>query len=285
LWDGRQYLAERYANVAITLASQQNLKLPLSNRSRWRALGVGVSKDYEGFSALKAVPDELDCIITDPVTKTVSPKPQCARGVMNGTKLLDDKFTKESLRNALGRYTLVHMASHFSLEPGHANRSFLLLGAGANDKDRKLMVSEINQSLFNGVEILTLSACNTAVGTEQSNGREVEGFGVMAQSQGAKAVIATLWAVDDPSTRDFMVKFYTLYGSARNINKAQALRQAQLALLKGGNNQPVQQSLERKRSKKVSDGANTPLTFTPDANAKYSHPFYWAPFILIGNWR
>jgi CHAT domain-containing protein len=283
LWDGQHYLAERYANVLITLASQKYLEQSISDKSKWRALGVGVSKDFEGFPGLKAVPDELDCIITDPVSKTVSLHPQCQRGVINGTKLLDDRFTKESFKNALGRYAVVHVASHFSLQPGDAYRSFLLMGGGATEKERKLMVSEINQSLFSGVEILTLSACNTAVGTEKSNGLEVEGFGALAQTQGAKAVIATLWEVADSSTRDFMVKFYSLYDSPASINKAQALRQAQLALLRGGTRNA--QRANTVRSSIRLDAENAPKTFTPDPNAKYSHPYYWAPFILIGNWK
>jgi CHAT domain-containing protein len=129
----------------------------------------------------------------------------------------------------MGRdYRLVHVASHFSMQPGDIKDSFLLLGGG---NDRKLSVNEIRQSLFNGVELLTLSACNTAVGSEKSNGVEVEGFGAVAQNQGAKAVIATLWAVADPSTRDLMVQFYSLYHSNKSLNKAEALRQSQLSAL------------------------------------------------------
>jgi CHAT domain-containing protein len=284
LWDGQHYLAERYANVLITLASQKYLERPISDKSKWRALGVGVSRESKGFPGLKAVPDELDCIITDPVNKTVSLHPQCQQGVINGTKLLDDKFTKESFKNALGRYAVVHVASHFSLQPGDAYRSFLLLGGGATERDRKLMVSEINQSLFGGVEILTLSACNTAVGTERSNGLEVEGFGALAQKEGAKSVIATLWEVADSSTRDFMVKFYSLYDSPASTNKAQAMRQAQLALLIGGN-KTTQPSNTVRSSVRLDDGNGLPKTFPLDPKAKYSHPYYWAPFILIGNWR
>jgi CHAT domain-containing protein len=226
----------------------------------------------------------LDCIITDSVTKTVSQHPQCKQGVLNGRKLLDDRFTRESFKNALGRYAVVHVASHFSLQPGDAYRSFLLLGGGATEKDRQLMVSEINQSLFSGVELLTLSACNTAVGTERSNGLEVEGFGALAQKEGAKSVIATLWEVADPSTRDLMVRFYSLYGSRGSTNKAQALQQSQLALLKGSNRN-AQQSNIRRSSVRLDAGEKTSTTFTPDPNAKYSHPYYWSPFILIGNWK
>lgn len=96
---------------------------------------MGVSKEAGGFPGLKAVPDELDCIVTDPVNKTVSLNPQCQKGVIDGTKLLDDKFTKENFKNALGRFAVVHVASHFNLQPGDAYRSFLLLGAGLLKKN------------------------------------------------------------------------------------------------------------------------------------------------------
>lgn len=284
LWDGESYLAQRYANVIITLASQKNLEKEISDKSAWRALGVGVSKEFEDFPALSAVPDELDCIITDAVTKAVSLNPKCQNGVVNGKKLIDDVFTKDAFKNAMGRYSLVHIASHFSLQPGDDKNSFLLLGGGA---ERKLSVSEINQSMFNGVELLTLSACNTAVGTEKSNGVEVEGFGAVAQNQGAKAVIATLWAVADPSTRDFMVKFYSLYDSNKNLNKAEALRQAQLSLLRSKDIAATNEQ-NRERSEKLytkNDNANAQKPFTKDPKKPYAHPYYWAPFVLIGNWR
>jgi len=168
LWDGLGYLVQRYSNVIITLASQKNLEKEITDKSLWRALGVGVSKEYENFLALSAVPDELDCIVTDQVGKVVSVNPICQSGVVNGKKLIDESFTKNAFIDAMGRdYRLVHIASHFSMQPGDIKDSFLLLGGG---NDRKLSVNEIKQSMFNGVELLTLSACNTAVGGEKSNG-------------------------------------------------------------------------------------------------------------------
>lgn len=283
LWDGQHYLAERFASVMITLASQKNLERPLSSKSSWRALGVGVSKGFEDFAALPAVPDELDCIISDQMTGIVSLRPVCRRGVLNGTKLLDDKFTKESFRNALGRYQMVHIASHFNLQPGDAYRSFLLLGAGTNELDRKLTIREISQSLFNGVEILTLSACNTAPGTANSNGLEVEGFGELAQKQGARAIVATLWEVADSSTRNLMVSFYQRYLTRAQVNKAEALRQAQLSLLTG--NKPQHISNASRSSIRLGADADQMKSFTVDPKAPYAHPYYWAPFILIGNWK
>jgi CHAT domain-containing protein len=86
-------------------------------------------------------------------------------------------------------------------------------------------------TVFGGVDLLTLSACNTAAGGAERDGKEVEGFGVLAQRQGAKAVVATLWPVEDASTKELMQTFYRLRDTQPGISKAEALRQAQLRLL------------------------------------------------------
>ncbi|MBD0345663.1 MAG: CHAT domain-containing protein, partial [Coleofasciculus sp. Co-bin14] len=72
----------------------------------------------------------------------------------------------------------------------------------------------------------------------------------LAVRSGARSTLATLWSVQDDSTAEFMVKFYQELTQPQR-SKAEAIRQAQLALLK---------------------------------KPKYQHPFYWAPFILVGNW-
>ena len=136
---------------------------------------------------------------------------------------------------------------------------------------------------FVGVELLTLSACNTAMTAgNKSNGVEVEGFGALAQKAGAKAVLATLWAVADPSTRDLMSEFYRTLETETKQGKAEALRRAQLALL-NGKYKPRQTPAWRRGAKPVGPAAGIP--FKPDERAPYAHPYYWAPFVLIGNWR
>ena len=117
-------------------------------------------------------------------------------------------------------------------------------------------------------------------------------LGVLAQRQGAKAVIATLWPVADASTKALMQELYRRHKTQPGVPKIEALRQAQLAFLHG--QQPVRKRVAQgKRSLTVSapvaehsDSSASALPRFPwDPRAPYAHPFYWAPFILIGNWK
>jgi CHAT domain-containing protein len=199
--------------------------------------------------------------------------------------MLDEAFTSSAMQMALRQhYSLVHIASHFQFHPGNETDSFLLLGDGSH-----LTLAQIKSlpNVFSGVDLLTLSACDTATGGNGANGKEVEGFGVLAQRQGAKAVLATLWLVADESTQILMREFYRLREANPQWTKVEALRQAQLALLKGSNRNEPGAGTGQRSSERLNDGPSSArsLPFKPDANAKYAHPYYWAPFILIGNWK
>jgi len=278
LHDGDMYLLERYRNVIFTPASYARLKDQPA--ARWRGLGLGVSHAAEGFPALPSVVFELRGIFRDE---------RSHRGVIPGTVLLDEAFTAEAMKAAIRKgVPLVHVASHFRFAPGNETGSFLLLGD--RDKSRShLTLDQLRTSanLFGGVELLTLSACQTAIGGG-ANGTEVEGFAVLAQRQGAKAVIATLWSVDDASTSLLMREFYRLREAAPGTSKAEALRQAQLALLHGRvrltGDEAAALGLELPIARGPEAESSLP-SFAPDPAAPYAHPHYWAPFILIGNWR
>ena len=110
------------------------------------------------------------------------------------------------------------------------DESFLLLGDGS-----RMTLAQIKTKLnFNSVELLTLSACETALGDDSAShhGVEVEGLGAIAQQAGAKAVLATLWPVADGSTAALMRAMYQAHKND-HADKADALRDAQLALLHG----------------------------------------------------
>jgi CHAT domain-containing protein len=278
LWDGKQYFGQKYQNVIITLASRTRLnEKPDSN---WRVLGLGVSEAKQinltepdgsnrsmSFNALPAVREELKAIIRDETSQ------ETETGVLPGRRLLNSTFTEASLKQSLGkRYKVIHIASHFSFRPGDLTDSFLLLGDG-----QVLTLNKIKnnpQLAFIGVELLTLSACKTAVGDANANGVEIESFGVIAQETGAKAILATLWSVADESTSLLMSEFYRLRKETPQLTKAEALQRAQQEMIAGKLKPSQTKGDRRDTSEAVSETATD-----------YTHPYYWSPFILIGNWR
>ena len=253
LYDGKQYLVERYRNVVLTTASVGNLK-DQPQVGNWRGAAMGVSKDYDGLGMLKAVPEELASVVR-------SEKTPGSHGPVPGTILLDDSFTETGMETALDQHPpLVHIASHYVFHVGDDTKSYLLLGGkNTGGQGFHLTLADLRDDQrmdFRGIELLTLSGCQTAVGSNDSDGREIDGLGITAQRKGAKAVVATLWAVDDASVGLLMATFYKIWVTTPGITKAEALQQAQLALLHGAG-----------------------------AASQYANPFYWAPFILIGNWK
>jgi len=137
-------------------------------------------------------------------------------------------------------------------------------------------------NMFGGVQLLTLSACNTGVG----DGAEVEGFGTLAQRQGAKAVVASLWPVADESTALLMREFYRIRETTPALTKLDALREAQLELLGGmtaGSAASEQRGLVHDPTKPPApQGSGSSQNQVPIK--EFRHPYFWAPFFLMGNW-
>lgn len=281
LWDGEHYLAERYQNAIITLG--RNSRLFREVNRDWRALGAGVSAKWPGFDELPAVKNELRSIVRDERLTTET------EGVMPGRRLLDGEFRTRSLKDLLPsleggrRFNVIHLASHFKLRQTR-DSSFLLLGDGTElsltefDKDPRLKLT--------GVELLTLSACETGVGIDKGDGSEFESLGMLAEKNGAKAVMATLWKVADCSTGEFMREFYRLYQQAQQqgMTKAAALQQAQQAMLSGAIKAPAGCQAQTGIIGTKPDVC--PMsTFSPNPAKPFAHPYYWAPFVLYGNWR
>jgi CHAT domain-containing protein len=199
------------------------------------------------------------------------------------------------------RWPVVHIASHFSFRPGDETRSFLLLGDGS-----VLTLAEMKSQkyLFAGVELLTLSACNTAAQQADADGREIDAFAELAQRLGANAVIATLWPLADESSPRLMREFYRNRQAGGGMMKAEALRKAQLALLRGSARFSGARKARKPRPETVrivrrngqrSEGqtradviyveAKHVPSYKRDGQKPYAHPYYWAPVILIGNLR
>src|SRR5208282_4498738 len=138
----------------------------------------------------------------------------------------------------------------------------------------ELTLSEMENSSisFDGTKLLTLSACSTAKGDAAKDGQEMDSLGMIAQQKDAEAVLATLWDVNDASTSRLMSDFYGRWVKHPAEGKAEALRQAQLAFLRGDAAGSPNARKER--------GVEIEQESTSKAHeAGYSHPFYWAPFV------
>jgi len=209
----------------------------------WNALGMGVTYEDDRHQALPAVKEELEGII----------RIENSTGVLPGEILLNESFTQENMRTRLAvNYKVAHFATHFELNPVSETMSYLLLGDG-----RKLRMDELRGigELFKGLDLVAFSACNTGLGTTGAKGREVDGIGYLGELLGARTVLASLWQVHDSSTSKLMCEFYRVRENGNS--KAKALQKAQISMLKGN--------------------------ITSEEGHDFTHPFFWSPFILIGN--
>jgi CHAT domain-containing protein len=173
-------------------------------------------------------------------------------GVFPGTDVFSgDTFTKAAVTNeSMFDKRIVHFATHGRLNAAVPKESYLQLAAGGAPGAEKLTVKEIWSLPMKKVDIVTLSACETALGDKEPDGGEITTLAEAFATAKVRTVVASLWSVGDESTKTFMVAFYTrLAGGA---SKPAALRGAQLELMK---------------------------------NPRYTRPLYWAPFVLMGDWR
>ncbi len=161
-----------------------------------------------------------------------------------GVALYREQATREALIRGMNGQSYLHLATHGEVDPADPGQNYLMLAKG-----QKLAAEDIFSLPLDGVQLVTLSACNTALGQAEPTASVVslaENFWVT----GPGSVVATLWAVNDESTSTFMQAFYQALREGRG--KAEALQTAQIALQK---------------------------------NPHYHHPYYWSPFILLGDWR
>ncbi|MBV8820907.1 MAG: CHAT domain-containing protein [Acidobacteriaceae bacterium] len=259
LYDGQHYLVENYRMSVFTLASLT--RLTTASEREWNAAAFGVTKPHANFKPLPAVQAELNGIVKQNGNDS---------GAVRGTVWMDDQFTADTLRRAFLRdYNVMHIATHFNFEAGSDDNSFLLLGDGSS-----LPLSKFTAlaGVRKTMDLLTLSACNTAMGSS-GEGKEIEGFGAEAQKKWARSVMASLWEVADQGTSVFMTDFYRRRETHPEFSKAETLRQTQLAMLRG--------EIGASKGTEVRGVAlNRPASKETDL----THPYYWAPFFLMGNW-
>ncbi|MBD2317080.1 CHAT domain-containing protein [Phormidium tenue] len=249
LHDGKQFLVERYASANIP--SLRVTRLEERDRQNTRVLAMGLTEAREGLSALPAVEVEIRTIGTQ---------------VLAGTTFLDRDFTVSNLQAQRGKtkYGILHLGTHGQFLEDRAKDSYIQFWDG------KLRSHQIPSLRFDQpvIDMLTLSACETAVGNNL-------GISGLAVESGARSILASLWAVSDVGTAPLMISFYKAFPNA--LSKATALRQAQLDLLKGKvkivNNQIL-----------GVDGLAAIALPKGTENVDVKHPFFWSSFILVGNW-
>ncbi len=244
LYDGQQYLIEQYGISLIP--SLQLIDFRPTERRQLKILAAGVSQQLEVggtiFPALVNVPKELD---------------QIEEAFPDSQKLLNEEFTAVTIQSQLQfNFPIVHLATHglFSSNP---DKNFIITG-----DSKSISISELSSLLkageTRGLELLVLSACETATGDL----RAVLGLAGMALRSGARSTLATLWPVEDASAAQLMGQFYQELKKPAE-KKLDALRSAQLSLI---------ESLKVKPS-------------FEELKALPPHPYYWAAYVLVGNWQ
>ena len=278
LYDGHRYMVERFNSVLFTPESYGHMTASSgANSAGMRVLAMGLSKSYGGLPALPGVMPELNAVVHDPAAPE-------SHGPMEGRLLPNEQFTLAALKAELGAgksYPVVHIASHFVVVTGGDDEPYLMLGGedSGEAKGYALTLSKMEDVAisFHGTQLLTLSACSTAKSDAAKDGLEMDSLGMIAQQKDAEAVLATLWDVNDASTSQFMSDFYSRWVQRPGDGKAEALRQAQIAFLRGS---AVSRNIESDRG-----AQRMPTQASAPHIAGYSHPFYWAPFVLIGNYQ
>lgn len=233
LHDGEHFLVEKYA-----MSLTPGLKLVNPQPMNWddgQIFLVGLSEAVQGHSALSNVPKELSNI-------------QRIAAHLTSQRILNQDYSFKNFRAQIKRhhYSVIHLATHgeFDADPEH---TYLLT------YHDKMKMDDLQEAIGLGrfrdqpLELLTLSACKTAVGDDKA----ALGLAGIAVKAGARSAIATLWYVDDEATSVAISEFYQQLFLNRGLSKAKALQETQIKLIQ---------------------------------IKRYWHPSYWAPFLLIGNW-
>jgi CHAT domain-containing protein len=254
LHDGQKFLVEKYSLgliPAFHLANHNH-----RNVRNMQVLAMGASI-FQKLPALPAVPLEL-LAITQNRWRTQT--------------FLNQDFTRENLEENLESrsFGIVHLATHAEFRPGTPRRSYIQLW-----QDEQISLDQLWQLDWSNmpIELLVLSACQTALGDEQAE----LGFAGLAYQAGVKSSLASLWRISDVGTLALMREFYWQLANADGLTKADALRNAQIAMLKG--------QVRIANGQVYNSGGTFPL---PDgleefSNFDVSNPYYWATFVLVGS--
>ena len=246
LWDGQKFLVESYA-IATTPGFQILGPKRLQPR-QLTALIAGLTLPEPGQVTVAGRTFHFDRLLNSQA------EIQTIKEVLpSSVELIGDQFQLNTLRQQLikSAFSIVHLSTHgnFSVNP---QETFILTAANGvvGIEELQSLLRSGKQNRPTAIELLVLSACETAKGDR----RAALGMAGAAVRSGASSTLATLWSVDEASTTELIGQFYQNLKQVieqRRGTKAEALRQAQLTLLK---------------------------------DPKYRHPYYWSPFVLLGNW-
>ncbi|MEO1592241.1 MAG: CHAT domain-containing protein, partial [Cyanobacteria bacterium J06632_22] len=250
LHDGEQFLIEKYSLGTVPAIGLMRTDYKSLENAQMLAMGVS---EFEQMSPLPAVPAEI---------KTITE-------LWDGAGFLNEEFTRQNLISQRQQtpYEILHLATHAEFKAGTAEESFIQLW------DDRLRLSEVDDLGWKNpaVELLVLSACQTAVGSLEAE----MGFAGLSIASGVRTSVASLWSVDDAGTLALMTNFYGQLQSAEV--KSEALRQAQLAMLRGD------MQIEQGQLRNMSTASQIPLPSALEGVSNLSHPFYWAGFAMVGN--
>ncbi|MBW4493477.1 MAG: CHAT domain-containing protein [Oscillatoria princeps RMCB-10] len=237
LSDGKEYLLQKYG-VALTPGLQLLSPRPLA-RENLKVLGAGVSEkqtiDDKFYPPIDSVKQELEGV----------------NKIVRSKIILNQDFSKENLQKQLSSetFSIVHIATHgeFSSDPGKTYLIAWEKRLKVADLDNILRIKERTGSEKRDIELLILTACNTAKGDTRS----ALGIAGVAVRAGARSTLASLWRADDQYSVSLAEEFYKQLQNNPKISKTEALQQAQLKLFQ----------------------------------EESSTPYNWAPYILLGNWQ
>jgi CHAT domain-containing protein len=262
LHDGQQFLIEKH-QVAL-IPSFQLTESDYGDLRKQTVLAMGISESTQGLSSLPAVPVELAALAN-----------YFWQGQSHATLNQDSTLSNLQTFQQQNRYGIIHLATHAQFKAGALQNSFIQFW---NEKLNLSQLRGLSQALHwrsnPSVALLVLSACQTAVGSQEAE----LGFAGSALNAGVKSTVASLWMISDEGTLGVMSKFYEHLRSAPT--KSEAMRQAQLAMLKG-------QVQIKDEMLQLSDQVQMalPAVLAQRGDLTFTHPYFWSGYTVVGNWN
>jgi CHAT domain-containing protein len=252
LTDGKNFLIEKFSvgvmpNLYLTDTSYTDIK-------NANVLATGLSKAKFGFTELPGVEKEITNI------KSIWEN--------RSEILLNEDFTLENFVSQIQKrsFQIIHVASHTKINKEEPNKSFFLMWDG------KINLDQFNQLELGRfpIELLVFSTCESRSAQPKKDGSENKfGFAGRAIQLGVKSVMASSWLIHDEATTALMKEFYKQLKTAPT--KSEALRQAQISMLRNALKQKAGIRFIERRDLKIEEIED------------FSHPYYWAGFTIIGN--